>query len=725
MIIKGEKNCHFLEKKQNVDGYVIFAICTIFTIFHFLCANFAKTMETYPDELFYYGIPRELINGRGISFRAIKFGFQKIAYSFAILPAFLIKNANIRNSVIALLNSIMMTSSIIPLLSISKTLRLKKSFRYILVIQTLLLPDMLFCMTFMSENLYWPLFLSFVAIWFKSMNSKGVLFSVFSAAVCYFCYLCKELILAVIPAYIIFELLIFLFRFLEYKSVKKAFDKERFSKLFVFTLSFSTLFLFVNFVFFRTVKNLYYEIGIVPSLTKYSLAYILYGFVILLATGLLGTFFFPLIYPAINFKCLDQRAKELFAFIGLLFVILIMTVSYLITGREDLGNEIPRTHLRYISPLFPIFFAIFYSLIQKKNNDIHTSFWAHSIPALIFFFVFKGVASGSAIDHASLLWYEAVQSRVGVLSRDNGMTISLYAWLLNFFLCFVWSLIHFCFRKDKGFGITVFTIYVLSFSVVDNVLLERRLKKGYEIPDRLKQSIKTVKLLQKKDEDILFLGSFISKESKLFDMYFENTERIIYSDESDLKLLTTEIPVEDIQFYESIYHIPYRKLFKISYIVTLAGSSITPLNANICSELSDQFFTVYEKKNPFLLGFKDTKEYKKEFSYSFNGQNILNGFDKDKVRYIRPEGRSFGPYVALEKGSYTAIIKGKNLSFCGIEVYSQFGKNLHTFTVNGTDENKVILFSLKEASDNLEICVQNNGDEIIEMTSFTISKDLE
>ena len=716
---KSRELCCSLKKAQNLDGYVIFAIYVAFTVFHFVCANFAKTMETYPDELIYYEVSRGIRDGSGISFRNIPFGFQKIAYSLIILPAFLFTDGAIRNLIISLLNSILMTSSIIPIWSISKTLRLNTFFRYILITQTILWPDMFFSMTFISENLYWPLLLFFIDVWLKSINSKKYYYSIISGIICFLCYLCKEIALAILLAYILFEFLHIAHDILENKNLKSAFNKNRITKLLLFLLSFAVLLILTKIFFFNGVKNLYYEIGISPKLTKYSFLYILYGFTVYCMAIMAVTFFFPIVYPALHFKNIERTARDLFLFIGLVLIIITMAVSYLVMAREDLGHEIPRIHLRYIAPLFPLFLAVFYSLLQDDKLNIQIPLSSCFTLALPFFFIFKGTISGSAIDHCSMLWYESAQSKIGNITTNGGMTINLYALVLNSILCSIWLLLHICFCKAKKKGTLYFLICILISCTLDNILIERRLRSAYKIPEGLNKHLESIKLLQDENKNILFLGNCFSKESKLFDVYFENTERIIFSNESDFYQMTSETYINDISFHESVYHIPYKQFSEISYIVILQNSKITPSDSTPIFELSNGFFATYKNNNPKTLEFQE----RKEFCYSFNGQNIINGYDKGRTRYLKPDGYSFGPYIPLEKGFYTAMVTGKNLSSSFIDVYSQYGNLHHYFSTEKRDEKLKIHFKLEESSENLEILIQNKGSQIMEINYFVLKKD--
>lgn len=704
----------FFHKRQNLDGYVIFAICVAFTIFHFICANFPKTMETYPDELRYYEIARSFISGRGISYRTIPFDFQKIAYSLIILPAFLIKNGLLRNSVIAAINSILMTLSVIPIWSIANTLHLKRMFRYMLILTLLLWPDMFFSMTFMTESLFWPLFFTFVALLLKSLDSRNLAISAVSGAVCYFCYLCKEISLAFILAYISFEIL----SCIKFSSrlVKFELNKVKIIKLTTFILTFLSMFILMKLTIFNGMKNSY--TGITPRITKEVFFYILYAFLVYSAAILLAGFFFPIVYPIYLYRKLEAESRKLFLFILLFIFWSVAVIIYTATVQEDIGNIAPRIHLRYIAPSFILVFAVFLSLIQDTKIVIDNKITHIILFSLFFTLIFKGFRVGSSVDQGSILWYEKLQNRIGVL-EINGIKVYLYALIINFCLCFVWGFVHFCFRKSKKLGYNVFSIYILVFCIIDSFFIYKRIRIPYEVPDGLQTAIQNIEILQNKNKNVLFIGSFLTKESKFFETYFDKKDRIFFSDESNFDALEIESPVKDIQFYESIWHRPYQRLSEISYIVLLPESHLAPIKAHFIPSLSSAFLSVYEQGNPETLGF----EKKKDFFYSFKGQNISNGYDKARVRYINPEGYSFGPYIPLQSGTYTATISGKNLELHRLDVYSRFGEIHHCFTEETYKNILKIHFSLEESTENLEIFIQNKGSSVMALESFVLKED--
>ena len=100
-------------KFYSKENLIIILLIFISIFIRFLLANFDKLIQTHPDELLYYEIARSFFHGTGISVRNnIPTHFQKILYSIVLAPTFFVKNVFLRHSFIALLNAVLMSSSV-------------------------------------------------------------------------------------------------------------------------------------------------------------------------------------------------------------------------------------------------------------------------------------------------------------------------------------------------------------------------------------------------------------------------------------------------------------------------------------------------------------------------------------------------------------------------------------------------------------------------------------
>lgn len=99
-------------------------------------------------------------------------------------------------AVIALLNSALILSSIFPAWLISRELGISRKGRLIVLAITVFYPDMMLPMTFMSENLYWPLVLWIFYVWLRNFKTPKISYTILFSVVSYIAYLCKEIALA-------------------------------------------------------------------------------------------------------------------------------------------------------------------------------------------------------------------------------------------------------------------------------------------------------------------------------------------------------------------------------------------------------------------------------------------------------------------------------------------------------------------------------------------------
>ncbi|MBP5565040.1 MAG: hypothetical protein J6X45_04895, partial [Lachnospiraceae bacterium] len=144
--------------------YEMLILCAVFGLFlaevliRFCFADFSKSAHTYRDELRYLQIAKNIFANGSLSVYGARNDYQKILYSLLLTPTYFIKNSIVRIKVIALINSVLVSSSIFPGYLIIK--KLSDNNKKLILISLLLLSvfsDMCFSLTFMSENLFLPL----------------------------------------------------------------------------------------------------------------------------------------------------------------------------------------------------------------------------------------------------------------------------------------------------------------------------------------------------------------------------------------------------------------------------------------------------------------------------------------------------------------------------------------------------------------------------------------
>ena len=264
-----------LQKRTYSDSAIVFFAfmlgVTLHVILHFTIFNFSRAIRLYADELRYYDIARSLFNGKGLSIRDLPSSFQKIGYSLIMMPFFAIKDVVIRLKMINLANIFLINLSVIPAWLICKETGLNRCSSYCVLFFTAIWPDMMYSMTYMSESLYWPLFLTMTYLWFLNERKQSYILAFIEGIICYLCYLTKEIALAFVLSNIAFELV---YPFLE----RKHFIRKRFMILAVFLLSFMSCNIIMKLTMFYGLGNSYSQTGIQAIMSLYKFLYMIYAF---------------------------------------------------------------------------------------------------------------------------------------------------------------------------------------------------------------------------------------------------------------------------------------------------------------------------------------------------------------------------------------------------------------------------------------------------------------
>ena len=176
------------------------------TIMRGILSDFPKALRIYPDELRYVSIANSLMHGQGLQIHNMNSDFQKILYSICIMPAFLAKSSAMQIRIIGYINSIIVSSSVFPVYLLCRKMQLKDKEVGIILAFWITLPTLLVSMYFMSEAIYLPLSLWVIyCAWsaFDSDRLKEKLCANFILGIlCYLAYLCKEIALYFVLAYL-------------------------------------------------------------------------------------------------------------------------------------------------------------------------------------------------------------------------------------------------------------------------------------------------------------------------------------------------------------------------------------------------------------------------------------------------------------------------------------------------------------------------------------------
>ncbi len=348
-------------------------LASVILRFHF--SDFLKKMTIYPDESLYFPIAKSLASGQGISVYHTPVQFQKILYSLVIAPAFWAKDTEMQVRLIALINSIVLSSGILPAYLLSRRIVARRSSALFIALSYLFLPDLMGSMTFMAETLSLPLGTWTIYLFLRMIGSSsrkqelfnGICFSV----VIYLLFLTKEVALVFLPAYALYLILeLFLFPDPRTTSVR---DKLSWAALRLAVVLGPFLLLTITAsltIFHAGASVISYQGSVSAGFSLMSqpgqLRYVLYATAYFTTSFLISVGILPVLLPLLHFHELPLRSKRLYTFLTSLLLTSAGVVAWTIAIREDFDSLTPVAHLRYINYLPIPFLAGLLSLCQRR-----------------------------------------------------------------------------------------------------------------------------------------------------------------------------------------------------------------------------------------------------------------------------------------------------------------------------------------------------------------------
>ncbi len=358
----------FLIKKMFKKCYISYLprilIAVLFLgsfLIRFVNGDFEKIILFYPDELRYYQIAENMARGNFLIINNEAVSYQKILYSLFLTPIFWIENLAIRAHLFSALNAFFVSSIIFPVYLIGKLLL--KKYIYILCFLSLLLSDLVYSITFMSEVLFLPLGAWGVYIALKMIveNRKNIWLSIFFGFLIYILYWCKEIGVVFLLSF---------FAYLFFASVFKLEInlKAQIQNAIVAAFAFFAVFMFLKLTLFYGMPNSYAaQTGFSVFKEDGRLPFLFYGFGYYLMHVIMAGLFFLFAVPMLYFKNLNLNAKRLYLFIILIILLSAAVVAFTITVREDFAQVFPRAHLRYLVYIWAPMLAIFLSMLEENN----------------------------------------------------------------------------------------------------------------------------------------------------------------------------------------------------------------------------------------------------------------------------------------------------------------------------------------------------------------------
>lgn len=354
------------------DGWLLLlAVCLCLAVFCRLAflSDFPKAFLVYPDELRYVHINDSLVNHGGtLLLRDVASSFSKVLYPLALFPAAFFVGSAQYTTVVAYLNAGMV--SFLPLLALglSRLCGLGKMAAVFLMVLAACLPDTIYSLTFMSENLYLPLSTAVILLAWKlfGMAEQGrsiLLLSWCFGMASYILYLAKEIGVAFPMAYAALAFLCWM------GNRDGAMEKRLAMSAVAAVAGFALPFLFVKLAVLSGLDNSYATM-LVPRNGDMGQAipYLLQVYGIHLVWVLLAFFFFPVVMPLECWHSMGFAARLRYAFLLSCLLLLLAVVSYTVTWNEDYPSMAPRQHLRYYSCFFLPFVALSLQAVEAVSE---------------------------------------------------------------------------------------------------------------------------------------------------------------------------------------------------------------------------------------------------------------------------------------------------------------------------------------------------------------------
>ena len=484
-------------KKTIEEGYLNNRLLIIVTISVFILSTliriyfsaFNKSIFVYPDELRYLDIARSLFTDGSIMIRNVLVDFQKILYPLAIAPTNMIADVSNQIVVINILNCLYMSSSVFPVYLIAKRI-MKKNWAVILsIIFVVALPDMIYSITIMSENIYYPLVLWTMYFVWRAMDAdkikSGIIFAILGGTFSYLLYLTKEIALSFLLAYAVIILLDTITR--------KKLNNQKLIPFICFCAVFGVLFIAFKVTVFAGMGNSYDQMDIKALSTPYSWFYLVYSFVYTSLSVLIAFFYFPIVLPYFRFRELSEGEKTLYKYIIITLIIAIFTISYTISIREDLGRIAPRIHLRYLGPLSVPFFVLFLKIISDDSQQnvlgakeyLNKIFIVTSVLIITILLMFKGVGLGSCVDQTFLVYISQLIKNKWLSSGINELSVNFV--LIGIKIMIISGVIigTILLIKVKAKNtVILFIVVIMSLNLFNNYASMNTFKEKYIIPEK-------------------------------------------------------------------------------------------------------------------------------------------------------------------------------------------------------------------------------------------------
>lgn len=325
---------------------------------------------------------------------------------------------------------------------------------------------------------------------------------------------------------------------------------------------------------------------------------------------------------------MNSTARKVYVYIILFMVILSTVLSYTVSVRENLGSVKVSIILRYYAGSFLILVMLFFASIHGPGKN---ALPAAAIVLLFVCMMFKGFIVNNNTDHYWLLWYLAVDMKLGVLPppefhHSYGLDMNSAALNLpsnpmkviytsaiaaNIILAVIVLVFQYIYsRKGAKRARNVYAGLLVIMCAVLNCAACAALRFTYPVNAEAVKEVIAINEHFKDDSeaDILYLTHGVPKKrfdraGRYMDTYMERRQKFYIVSDSEFN----GGRISENVLREEAFHGIYEDVQKIDYVIihNMDSREMRKLaNVEKIDSLSGKYYTVYKNLNPSELHFE-------------------------------------------------------------------------------------------------------------------------
>ncbi len=637
--------------------YVCLLMYFLLAASQFFLTYCTKAISVYPDELIYMEFARRIAQQDTLLIQNISFPFQNFLYSVIIAPCFFIGDSRCQFTMISLVNSFLVTSSIIPSFFLAKKILKDNVDVMVILIFCFMLPDWNLSILAVSENLFYPLAswtLLEVYNFFEEENKQKKLFYCVICAVLFFaCYFTKMISLYFIFAFcaVLFIEWIFSIRSNHLFNIKCL-------------AIVCCIFLLLNIIIFRILFPINGGYGgavesSIESLMCFDgLLFLGYALICNIASVLLSMLFFPVIIPIISIKSYDNAIRKFLLFTCMALFIAIMALTVMVSLQEDFGDGNIRSHMRYLAILIVPFMICFISRQIKMNIKRKIILCVILLLFIgILYFCIKIPIKNTSMDSVSLALFHDFVINWDITLFDKYLLPEVKLMIFKCGIILIVFLINCIFIMYKGkrrIGVLFCCSILAMINLGNDYCSLKWFKKDAIVPKALiDEAVELNNKLNQLDGNILYIyNGNICK--RVYETYVSKMSYLTWSEsmltESENKFecldLTKEHPMS------SFNNIEYMDLNNVNYVITNSPDLIQTASYRLInySDNKEHFFYLFENIDDSNIMFENRNIFPKNI-----GEEVVTDSSKT-VFYTNHRLNDDGNYVSFNSGG--ALIYG-------------------------------------------------------------------